>query len=564
MERWMGWMLPAAVVAAGMAVGPRVASACGCFAPPNPAEPVVQAGELIVFGQDGGDVTMHVQIQYQGPAEEFGWLLPMPSVPELELGSEELFSMLLRQTRPTFRLLQSVEGECALQGGNSVDAGAAFGADGGGAPASGPPDVLVRREAVGPFDTAVLRADDLSALLAWLNANRFFVPAAIDQVVVPYVRPGAYFLALKLLKDQEAGDIQPLVLRYASDLPMIPIVLTQVGATEDMPVTVWVLGEHRAIPRNYRHTVLNYEHIDWFSGGSNYIEVVTRAVDEADGHHSFVTELAGPAAPLQNILDAPQRFGERAELEAITDAAQYATRLQQVGFTFNATLINILRQTFARPEALHPRWSDEQFYANLAWFLGPYRQSNPREFEGADFSFDPVALTEAIWSRVVRPTLNAGALLKAHAKVTRLFTTLSPEEMTKDPVFSFNPDLPDVSNVHEATYRLRCDQGGPTSGELELPDGRIFMTTAAEWRNRSPAGVPFSSRIEILGEEGGPRVEVDNLSAMSPGDGPGTGRPGLDNGDREGCACSAEGAAPVGSLLLCSFFLALLGGRRRR
>ena len=49
-------------------------------------------------------------------------------------------------------------------------------------------------------------------------------------VVGPYIRPGAYFLALKLRPGESAGDLQPVVLRYRSDLPMIPIVLTQVAA----------------------------------------------------------------------------------------------------------------------------------------------------------------------------------------------------------------------------------------------------------------------------------------------------------------------------------------------
>ncbi len=57
---------------------PNAAEACGCFAPPSPAEPVVQAGERIVFSHKDGKVTAHIQIQYQGDADEFAWLVPMP------------------------------------------------------------------------------------------------------------------------------------------------------------------------------------------------------------------------------------------------------------------------------------------------------------------------------------------------------------------------------------------------------------------------------------------------------------------------------------------------------
>ena len=40
--------------------------------------------------------------------------------------------------------------------------------------------------------------------------------------------------------------------------------------------------------------------------------------------------------------------------------------------------------------------------------------------------------------------------------MTRLYTTLSPEEMTLDPVFSFNPDLDDQSVERRATLSQSC------------------------------------------------------------------------------------------------------------
>src|SRR5262245_30310630 len=76
-------------------VNSRRADACGCFTPPDPSVPIVQAGERIAFEIENGVVTSHVQIQYSGPAEEFGWLLPLPSVPELEVGTDELFTQLI-------------------------------------------------------------------------------------------------------------------------------------------------------------------------------------------------------------------------------------------------------------------------------------------------------------------------------------------------------------------------------------------------------------------------------------------------------------------------------------
>ncbi len=41
------------------------------------------------------------------------------------------------------------------------------------------------------------------------------------------------------------------------------------------------------------------------------------------------------------------------------------------------------------------------------------------------------------------------ALLSQYAYLTRVYTRISPEDMTIDPVFKFNSSLPDVSNMHD-------------------------------------------------------------------------------------------------------------------
>ncbi len=556
----MAWGLSSALFIAA-SLSPLQASACGCFALADPASSVVQAGEQIVFGHKDGQVTMHVQVQYAGPASEFGWLLPMPAVPELEIGSSDLFLELQGQTAPSYRANWIYDRSCQSNGvgvdGGAIDASSSA-PDSGAPPPAPPPSVLVRREAVGPYDTAILRADDQAEMLAWLRDNDFYIPDALGQAVAAYIRPGSYFLALKLLKDRDAGDIAPIVLDYPSDLPMIPMVLTQVGAVEDMPVTVWVLGEDRAIPRNYRHTVLNEEHIDWFTGGSNYEEVVTAAVDEAEGHHSFVTEFAGSTESMIGRLDG-NRYGSRSLLEAMDVASEYLNELGRRQFALTSELLAILQDVFPMPDSLRAAGiTEREFYSRLAYYLGPYKDRNPEQYEGVTFDFDPAALTDRIWRAIVVPARNAGALFREHPKMTRLFTTLSPEEMTKDPVFSFNPVLPDVSNVHTATFEVRCEPSGNSyAGTLTLPDGRRFETSPDEWTaGLTSNGTPRSQRIEILGEEGPPKVEVDNTLIVSTG-GPAESR------NRSSCTCTdAHGGA--GSIALFAGLMLVAGKRRRR
>lgn len=544
-----------ALLTAAAALTPRVAEACGCFAPPDPTVPIVQAGERIVFAQEGDEVVAHVQIQAQGDAGEFGWLLPLPSVPEMQLGTEELFAQIQRLTQPRYRLNRVAGDDCDfafnLRGRGFTNADASAGAPEAGSDDAGP---LVLQDSIGPYDYAVLRADRRDEMLAWLNENRYFIPVGTEDVVGPYIRPGAFFLALKLRKGNDLTDIQPVVLRYASDLPMIPIILTSVAATPDMGVQVWVLGDSRAIPRNYRHTVLNEEHIDWFSAGSNYPEVVIEATNEAPDGQSFITEYAGTTAVMRDVLDWPGRFGERATLETIEDPFALAEAIGRRGFPDSSSFRNILARHYDYPAQLEAQGvGEEDFYRSIGYWLGRYRERNPELFEGYRPEVDPVALVGELWERIVTPTLEAGALFARHPMMTRLITTLSPDEMTRDPVFSFNPDLPEVSNEHEATFTYQCGgrQNGPndTPGVLELADGRrIYVDSPDRYRGRRD--VPYSRRIETLLEEGAPRVEVDNADRLRIAEG--------------GCACTAPARAGYAGLGLGLGLLGLIGIRRRR
>src|SRR5439155_6153084 len=129
--------------------------------------------------------------------------------------------------------------------------------------------IVVVQASIGPYDYAVLKADDQAELTKWLDDNHYFVPSTAGDALKPYTHPGAFFLALKLRGGAATGDIAPVVLRYQSDLPMIPITLTSIGAVPNMGILVWVLGEARAIPRNYYNVVLDDLPV-WFSNFSTY------------------------------------------------------------------------------------------------------------------------------------------------------------------------------------------------------------------------------------------------------------------------------------------------------
>lgn len=559
---------------------PAEAEACGCFVPPDPTVPIVQAGERILFGQENGIITAHIQVQYSGAAEEFGWLLPMPAIPEMELGSDELFAQLIAQTQPTYRLDREYRGDCPFDpnrggGGFGSPSNDSAGEGGAGGDAGSP---LVLRDSIGPYDFAVLRANEKQPMLDWLDENGFFVPAGTDGVVDPYIQPDGYFLALKLLKGNDVGDLQPVVLKYQSDLPMIPIILTSVAADPNMGVQVWVLGDSRAIPRNYHHTKINDAALDWINAGANYVDVVTDAVDEIEGHHSFVTEYAGSSSVMVDVLDYQGRFGSTAQLAAMTNAEDFINYVNQNGYplftnssgpngfvpSYPALVLSILQSQLPVPsKLLEEDITPADYYWNIGFYLGYDREQRPEMYLDLDLEFSAAELAQQLEERVIEPTMAAGAMFRTHSYLSRMFTTLSPNEMTKDPVFSFNPDLPEVSNIHTGTITYYCHLiADPT---LENTPAVLYTEQGFKLRFGSGTGgadavnpyasldMPQSQYQEVLREEGEPEVVLDNTELI---------RAALATQAGDGGGCSVGGGSSAAGLWLLA--LGLLATRRRR
>jgi hypothetical protein len=514
----------AALVAVVGVLAAPAAEACGCFAPPSAAEVVVQAGERILFAVENGKVTAHIQIQYAGEAKDFGWLLPLPNVPTLQVGTDELFVQLQATTNPTF-LLTTRTKNCARP--VSIGCGASFAR-------AASPDVLleqregtplVREATVGPYAYAVLKADDKTAMFKWLADNRYFVPSGTEDAAGPYLRPGAYFLALKLLPGKSTGDITPVVLEYASELPMIPLILTSVGATPNMGVQVWLLGNARAIPRNYHHVVLNEALFDWQNQVKNYNDLVIRAVAQAPGKHGFVTEYASTSTVMRGLLAPPGRFGTEAELAASTDPGQFIARLYEKNFMLQTNtdpnvvplpvlpgvVKSLVLKMVPMPVPLKEGGvSEDDFLRNAHNYLSAdYRAQHPAIFENYTFTFDPASLAHDLFTQYVKPMRDTEALFGRWPMLTRLYTTLSPADMTSDPVFSFNASLPDVPRLHEAVLEVDC------STNTSLIITAQGSTRASGPVDESAAADVAAARIETLSEEGGPVVVTDNTEAIA-------------------------------------------------
>src|SRR5262249_19144364 len=160
-----------------------------------------------------------------------------------------------------------------------------------------------------------------------------------------------------------------------------------------------------------------------------------------------VTEYAGKSGVMKKILNAPGRFGTRDELAASSNEITFVQYLTNHQFTFTGQLTSILARYIPMPDAVKNQGLNPvQFYSNIGYYRGSYRQPNPQLFQGYTTNFQPAMMADEIQDRVVNPTIAAGELFARYSHLTRLYTTISPEDMNKDPVFSYNPSLADEPN----------------------------------------------------------------------------------------------------------------------
>jgi hypothetical protein len=157
---------------------------------------------------DKGIETMVLRPGFQGKVEEFGMLIPFPTPPSIRKVDDNIFAHLSaaidppeviarvqrnrprrsRGMRPTSKSARSAPAPADMESNLAFD------------------EVrVVRQEAVGMYEVAVLAAGGSKALQTWMNDNGFRYPDGMDDVVADYVKSKWFFVAIKTNVGQKAG-----------------------------------------------------------------------------------------------------------------------------------------------------------------------------------------------------------------------------------------------------------------------------------------------------------------------------------------------------------------------
>ena len=194
------------------------APAC-CPAPPA-GKPVVNADQTVIMIWDAGSKTQHFirQATFRSEAEDFGFLVPTPSQPELNESGNETFQYLQKLTAPEIekRTPPSNFGcGCSKSEVKSTNA-------------AGPHSVRVLEEKlVAGFNASVLEADSANALVTWLKDNGYAFSPQIEAWAKPYIEAHWKMTALRVAKEKENKDektvaTSALRISFKTDRPVFP------------------------------------------------------------------------------------------------------------------------------------------------------------------------------------------------------------------------------------------------------------------------------------------------------------------------------------------------------
>ena len=254
---------------------PAQADPCGMVPPiyVGNISPITRIGlqKTYVFYKDGIE-TFVIRPGFQGNVDNFGMLIPFPTPPALRKVPDNIFEQIANAIDPPevvvdLRPLPPSAGGGGVWKRKAASAGMGFG------------DSKVRvlkQEAVGMYEVAVLQAGSAKSLKRWMDQNGFQYPDGMDAVTEDYVQLGWCFVAVKTKVGNKGavnpapgqrqvdptlpagsifdGHVQGMGFRFKSDELVVPMRLSAFNGG-DLRNIVYLLTDGprkvRAIPEQY-------------------------------------------------------------------------------------------------------------------------------------------------------------------------------------------------------------------------------------------------------------------------------------------------------------------------
>jgi len=285
----------------------RETEACGACIP-RPGENTIVTAHRMALSISPKQTVLWDQIQYDGTAEDFAWVLPVKPGAYIELSSDAWFETL---DAATSTQLFAPPVNCG--GGSS---GPSFGCgameernfaavdDSGGSTGSGGVGssvTVVHRGSVGPFETVTLATDKPGVLNDWLTNAGYGLDPSTQPVIDAYVAEGFDFIALRLQPGADVQAMKPVRVVQPGASPTLPLRMVAIGTGANVSISLFVISEGRWEAKNFENVVAPHDLLSWDfqSQSSNYKEMREKLLAQNNGA-TWLTTFS-----MQNALLSP-------------------------------------------------------------------------------------------------------------------------------------------------------------------------------------------------------------------------------------------------------------------
>ena len=226
MQRRQTWLGCALVVCVLAVLAEQQSLVEGCAPAPHQGQWVDIRDESALIIWDSVTKTEHFirRASFETTADDFGFLVPTPSQPDLGEADDRVFESLGQMTaaRHVYReqvetvfgfgdLLSTVKHAAMADAGSMVSA-----------MPTGAVEVLDQKQVAG-FDATVLKADDAEALAKWLDEHGYEARPALTEWLKWYVDQKWIITAFKMVKGERPSfDAKSVRMTFQADKPFYP------------------------------------------------------------------------------------------------------------------------------------------------------------------------------------------------------------------------------------------------------------------------------------------------------------------------------------------------------
>lgn len=293
----------------------------GIYIPQVKVDNIVEPYQKAVINCMDDQEKMILNVKYSGEMNDFAWLVPTPTVPDVTEGDYQVFE--------DAQYFTGVLAPLPYTGGGFENSDLK-------AMDAQPPVTVIERKKVSVYDVSVLETVNATALAEWLNTNGYAYPEEHASLFDYYINKGWIFTAMRIAPDEytaevvgdlKSGTINPLIFEFDTDECVFPLRISK-GNENTTDILLYVFGD-----TNYDTTMLTT-----LSAGKlqlsyldNFPTLMTFLDYDLEDGYLMRTDEGVYYSVIRKILD-PNEMNQDVVLKPVTyDNDYYTTDLSQYG-----------------------------------------------------------------------------------------------------------------------------------------------------------------------------------------------------------------------------------------